>query len=247
MQWCPGKIDGFIVELNTAGGHNAPPRGKLQLDTYGQPIYGVKDDVDFAEFCKLGIPFWIAGSLASSEGLAKACALGAYGVQAGSIFAFTEESGIEPCLKQKALELIFNKKESVFTSPNASPTGFPFKILRLKDTIFEQELYDSRKRVCSLGYLREIVWLDDKIVFRCAAEPVSDFCRKAGVEIETIGCVCICAGLCATADARAGEIPLVTAGDDLSPVYDCMRGKNCCGNKNPTYTALDAVSYISSS
>ena len=31
-------VDGFIVEYPTAGGHNAPPRGKLQVDAAGEPI-----------------------------------------------------------------------------------------------------------------------------------------------------------------------------------------------------------------
>ncbi|MEI2724246.1 MAG: hypothetical protein V9H26_12120 [Verrucomicrobiota bacterium] len=31
-----GKVDGFVVEGETAGGHNAPPRGALQLSTRGR-------------------------------------------------------------------------------------------------------------------------------------------------------------------------------------------------------------------
>jgi NAD(P)H-dependent flavin oxidoreductase YrpB (nitropropane dioxygenase family) len=41
-----GRVDGFIVEGNTAGGHNAPPRGALRLDEGGEPIYGERDRVD---------------------------------------------------------------------------------------------------------------------------------------------------------------------------------------------------------
>jgi NAD(P)H-dependent flavin oxidoreductase YrpB (nitropropane dioxygenase family) len=33
-----GRVDGFIVEGDVAGGHNAPPRGPLQLDARGEPI-----------------------------------------------------------------------------------------------------------------------------------------------------------------------------------------------------------------
>ena len=35
-----GKVDGFVVEGATAGGHNAPPRGALKLDANGEPVYG---------------------------------------------------------------------------------------------------------------------------------------------------------------------------------------------------------------
>ena len=38
-----GHVDGFIIEGPDAGGHNAPPRGKLQLDESGQPVYDGKD------------------------------------------------------------------------------------------------------------------------------------------------------------------------------------------------------------
>ena len=34
------RPDGFVVEGGIAGGHNAPPRGALQLDRRGDPVYG---------------------------------------------------------------------------------------------------------------------------------------------------------------------------------------------------------------
>ena len=44
-----GRVDGFIIEGPTAGGHNAPPRGKLQVNDIGEPIYGERDVVDLPE------------------------------------------------------------------------------------------------------------------------------------------------------------------------------------------------------
>ncbi len=44
-----GRVDGFVVEGPTAGGHNAPPRGKLQFDEAGEAIYGERDKVDLAK------------------------------------------------------------------------------------------------------------------------------------------------------------------------------------------------------
>jgi hypothetical protein len=43
-----------------AGGHNAPPRGVMQLDEAGQPVYGPKDEVDLQQLAQLGKPFWCA-------------------------------------------------------------------------------------------------------------------------------------------------------------------------------------------
>jgi nitronate monooxygenase len=238
IERCSGKIDGFVVEASTAGGHNAPPRGKLELDKGGQPIYGKRDEIEYSEFQKIGVPFWLAGSFAHPEGLRKARVLGAFGIQVGTLFAFSKESGIESNLKTRAIMAIYRGIAEVFTSPVASPTGFPFKVLCLEGTLSEKELYQSRRRICSLGYLREAVWLNEKIVFRCKAEPVSNYVRKGGNEANTKDSVCICAGLCATVDARRGEIPILTAGDDLSPVWNCM------SRYLWVYTAKNAVRYI---
>jgi nitronate monooxygenase len=41
-----GRVDGLVIETPTAGGHNAPPRGKLQLNTSGEPVYGERDHVN---------------------------------------------------------------------------------------------------------------------------------------------------------------------------------------------------------
>jgi nitronate monooxygenase len=62
-----GKVDGFIIEGPTAGGHNAPPRGKLQLDAGGEPIYGERDAVDLEKIRELGVPFWLAGGYGAPE------------------------------------------------------------------------------------------------------------------------------------------------------------------------------------
>jgi nitronate monooxygenase len=41
-----GRVDGFVVEGHTAGGHNAPPRKKDDLSPEGEPVYGPKDLAD---------------------------------------------------------------------------------------------------------------------------------------------------------------------------------------------------------
>ena len=54
-----GNVDGFVVEGPTAGGHNAPPRGKLQLSETGEPVYGERDQVDLEKMRALDRPFWL--------------------------------------------------------------------------------------------------------------------------------------------------------------------------------------------
>src|SRR5215472_14005219 len=141
-----GKVDGFVIEGYTAGGHNAPPRGKLQLDGSGEAIYGERDVVDLEKIRALGLPFWLAGGYGSSDKLAEALIGGATGVQVGTAFAFCEESGLENSYKRLLIEKVRSGTARVFSDPVASPTGFPFKIANLAGSLSENEIYASRPR-----------------------------------------------------------------------------------------------------
>jgi NAD(P)H-dependent flavin oxidoreductase YrpB (nitropropane dioxygenase family) len=218
-----GRVDGFIVEGPTAGGHNAPPRGPLQLDSAGEPIYGSRDVPELEKIRALGLPFWLAGSYGRPGKLAEARRIGAAGVQVGTAFAFCEESGVQPELKQQALRLSRLGRARVFTDPLASPAGFPFKVAQMAQTLSEASLYENRPRICDLGYLRHPYRKTDGTVgYRCPAEPLPNFLRKGGTVAETHGRKCICNGLPTTVGLgqvrlkSAAELPLVTAGDDLA-------------------------------
>ena len=89
-----GRVDGFIVEPPIAGGHNAPPRGKLQLNAAGEPVYGERDRVNVEDMRALGVPFWLAGGYGNAAKLREALDQGAAGVQVGTAFAFSRESGM---------------------------------------------------------------------------------------------------------------------------------------------------------
>ncbi len=216
-----GRVDGFVVEGAVAGGHNAPPRGSLQLSSTGEPIYGPRDTPEIPKIRELGLPFWLAGAFSRPGKIAEAQAQGAVGVQVGTAFAFCEESGIIPDLKRRFRDLIRAGAARVHTDPLASPTGFPFKIAQLAQTLSDATAFAKRQRICDLGYLRQLFRRSDgSIGYRCAAEPVADFVRKGGTEAETVGRKCLCNGLTATAgfaQVRDGEaeLPIVTAGDEL--------------------------------
>lgn len=219
-----GRVDGFVIEDPVAGGHNAPPRGALQLDATGAPIYGPRDVVDLDKIRDLGLPFWLAGSQASPAKLAAAQRAGARGIQVGTAFAFCEESGIEPDLKRAVVRRSRLGKATVFTDPLASPTGFPFKVVQLPGTLSEPAAYAARERVCDLGYLRQPYRRPDGSVgYRCAAEPVDDYVRKGGDPAQAVGRKCLCNALTATAGlpgSRGGrrEPPLLTAGTEVAEV-----------------------------
>ncbi|MBI2814486.1 MAG: nitronate monooxygenase [Opitutae bacterium] len=217
-----GHVNGFIVEGAVAGGHNAPPRGPLQLSATGEPAYGPRDVPELAKIRELSRPFWLAGAFARPEKLAEARELGAAGVQVGTAFAFCEESGVMADLKRRILQLSRAEPLRVFTDPLASPTGFPFKVLQLLGTLSDEVRYLARTRACDLGYLREIFRkADGSPGYRCAAEPVEDYLMKGGALADTIGRKCLCNGLMATVGLgqwRPGgaEDPILTAGDDVA-------------------------------
>ena len=134
----------------------------------------------------------------------------------------------------------------VFTDPLASPTGFPFKVVQMKGTLSEPELYESRPRTCDLGYLRHIyVKEDGTLGYRCPAEPVEDFVRKGGRIEEIQGRKCICNGLPATVGlgqvrkgkdgALSRELSLLTAGDDVAQIAQFLEPGS------DSYTAADVI------
>ncbi|MBI2214177.1 MAG: nitronate monooxygenase [Acidobacteria bacterium] len=240
-----GRVDGFIVEGPTAGGHNAPPRGQLRLNDAGEPQYGDRDEVDLEKLRELGLPFWLAGGRATREKLAEALERGAVGVQVGTAFAFCAESGLRSDLRQAILDDAAGGRARVVTDRLASPTGFPFKVAQRAGTLSDPAVYESRKRVCDLGFLREVYRsADGKIGYRCPAEPVEAYLAKGGTIEATEGRKCLCNALLANVGQgqlrRDGtiEAPLVTAGDDLRTVARFIRP----GESG--YTAKDVIDAI---
>nr|WP_243398202.1 nitronate monooxygenase [Deinococcus koreensis] len=236
-----GSIEGFVIESPTAGGHNAPPRGTVTYDDLGQPVYGERDLADLDEMRKLSLPFWLAGGSGSPEALRAALDQGAAGIQVGTLFAYCQESGFRDELRSQVHQRAQDERLSVFTDPLASPTGFPFKVVRLPDTLSNEELYRERPRICDIGYLRE-AYRDPagKVGLRCPAEPVDTFLAKNGKLEETVGRKCLCNALMADAGhaqiQKGGyqELPLLTSGDGISALSDWPLG----------YTAEDVVRYL---
>lgn len=217
-----GKVDGFIIEGSTAGGHNAPPRGKLQLNEAGEPVYGDRDHVDLEKIRELALPFWLAGGFGTHEKLQEALSAGAAGIQVGTAFAFCAESGLRDDYKQSLIRKVISDTASIFTDPIASPTGFPFKVAQLEGSISEEEVYLAKPRICDLGYLREAYRTDEGTIgYRCSGEPVTTYVAKGGKRENTVGRKCLCNALVANIgqpQVRGGkyiEKGLVTAGDDL--------------------------------
>ena len=216
------RPDGFVVEGPTAGGHNAPPRAKGAVDEHGHAVFGPRDLADLAKVAECGLPFWVAGGAGTPEGLRQARAAGAVGVQAGTLFALSQESGLTPELRDDALAGIHAGTLEVDTDARASPTGFPFKVARMAGTLADPDVAAQRFRVCDLGFLgTPFVRADGVVGYRCPSEPVAVHLRKGGTLEDTVGRACLCNAL--TANVGIGqtrpdglvELPMITLGDDL--------------------------------
>jgi nitronate monooxygenase len=242
-----GKVNGFVIEMPTAGGHNAPPRGKWEKNERGEPIYTEKDDIDLSKIEAMGLPFWLAGGYGNPEQLQAALEAGAQGIQVGTAFAYCDESGMMPSLKEAVLKQVLDEEADVLTSSVASPTGFPFKVVRVEGTLSEENVYDARPRICDIGYLRTTYMREDgKIGYRCASEPVDAYVKKGGKIEDTEGRSCLCNNLGATAgfgQVRKGgyeEPAIVTSGDDLPNIARFIR------NGRVGYSAQDVIDVLMS-
>jgi NAD(P)H-dependent flavin oxidoreductase YrpB (nitropropane dioxygenase family) len=144
-------------------------------------------------------------------------------------------------VKDMVIEQCREKTMRVFTDPIASPTGFPFKVLRLEGTTSEESVYQERNRICDLGYLREYYEKPDgSLGSRCSAEPVEDWVRKGRPAEETVGRKCLCNCLAANIgqpqvrpDGRV-EPTMLTVGDDIGAV----------ARFEPGYTAADVLDFM---
>ena len=240
-----GRVDGFIVEGPTAGGHNAPPRGETRLNENGEPIYGERDVVNLGKMRELNVPFWLAGGTGSAHALRSAQDAGAAGIQVGTLFAFCNESGLTPEFKREVLAGVLSGHVRIRTDPRASPTGYPFKVVEV-DGMTRQD--DHRERVCDLGYLRVAYRSGEgKLGYRCAAEPVEQYVAKGGDIADTIGRRCLCNSLAANVGFPqhrddGDERPLITSGDDIASLALVMRDRASYGAADVIELLLTAVS-----
>jgi NAD(P)H-dependent flavin oxidoreductase YrpB (nitropropane dioxygenase family) len=241
------NADFYLVEEDIAGGHNAPARGK-ETNEKGEPIYGIKDKMDFKKLNWLikdtNQEFYLAGGCAGK--LKKARALGARGIQVGTLFALCKESGMEPNLRRRVINQIMSYTPeqieegiAVYTDPRVSPSGYPFKVARIKNTLSSQEVRDKRKRVCNKGYLVEFYEDGKKIKTRCSAEPVHHYLEKGGNLESTLGKGCLCNGLVADVGLGDPEEPqIVTLGSNLRDVRELVK------TKGRNYTSRNVIDYV---
>lgn len=220
------RPDGFVVEHWRAGGHNAPPR-RMQDTESG---FGPLDEVNLEKMAAVGLPFWLAGGRATPSTYRDAVAHGAKGVQIGSLFAMSSDSGLREDLRAQMLDLARRNELQVRTDHRASPTGFPFKVVDVLGTIGNRATYEARPRLCDLSYLRTPK-IDEsgKVRYVCASEPENKYLDKGGDAADLVDRLCLCNGLMAAiglGQERADgyhEAPLLTLGSSSGDVAEMLQ------------------------
>ena len=218
------RPDGFVIEGPRAGGHNAPPRGRLTLDDLGQPVFGPRDDADLDKVAALGLPFWLAGADGTPEGLTAALAAGCD--RCAGRHLVRDERGVRartrPACRSWWREL--RRRDAWTCAPTPSPPrpGSRSRSCSCRARCPTPAERAARPRLCDLGYLRTPYLREGgEIGYRCPAEPVHTFVRKGGTVEDTVGRACLCNSL--TANVELGqtrpdgyvEQPMVTLGADI--------------------------------
>lgn len=222
---------GFVLENSSAGGHNAPPNLKtFDANREETVVYTDKDSIDVRAISALGLPFWLAGGCSTAGDLRRALDHGAKGIQFGTTAALCLESGLAPRLRREAVSLLKAGKLKVSTEARVSPSGFPFKVAQIPQTLSDKNVFQNRVRRCDIGYLQSAYLAKDgRVAFRCPAENAAEYIRKGGKARHTEGRVCLCNGLLSAAGFPSSwpdgyvEPPIVTLGEQLDAAADLLK------------------------
>lgn len=182
--------DAVIVEGPKAGGHIAW-RTLEEAKAPEHQLEVITDEVIEAAKKWGDIPVIAAGGIYTHQDIVDYINRGCAGVQMGTRFLATHESGASKTYKQRLVDL--EEEDIQLAVKNGSPCGMLFRVI--KDCPFyEEAVAELRAPNCSKGY----VLTKDK------------FCTsKVGTDT-----LCICNGLMASIDMAPGEKELYTIGSN---------------------------------
>ena len=190
----------------------------------GQPVYGPRDEAD-TDQVRRPRPAVLARRAPSARPskLREAESLGARGIQVGTLFAMSRDSGLPSRPAATLRNALRDGTLQTRTDALASPTGFPFKVAhRRRHALGPVAARGPRPPVCDLGHLRTAFRREDgELDYRCPSEPVRDVRAQGRRRRATSAAASACAtrwsraSACRRSARTASELPLVTLGDDL--------------------------------
>jgi nitronate monooxygenase len=180
--------DAVIVEGPKAGGHI----GWKSVEEALRPENSLENlVVGVIEVAKKwgDMPIIAAGGIYTHEDIAKYIEMGCAGVQMGTRFLATHESGASPAYKKALVDC---KEEDILLAERpGSPCGMPFHVIKYSP-FFEEAVAQTRAPKCDKGYLLK-----------------DDHCPSKFDNVETF---CICNGLLASIQMNPEEKELYTVG-----------------------------------
>lgn len=190
------RPDGVVLEGPLAGGHLGFKFDELDLDS--NRLESLLPPVKETAQKHGDFPVIVAGGIFTHRDIVRFLQAGADGVQMGTRFLATEESGATPEYKQAVVNA--GKEDIIVTQRPRSPCGLPFRVIRQAPMLVSAQ-NNARRPRCDKGY----VLLRDKNggYLPCPANSDSgDF-------------FCICNGLLSSAGYNGDrEEPLYTVGSN---------------------------------
>jgi nitronate monooxygenase len=204
------RPDAVVLEGPLAGGHLGFHMEELDREenTLERLLPPVKEVAQaYGDF-----PVVVAGGIYSHGDIRRFLALGADGVQMGTRFLATEESGATQAYKEAVLRA--TQSDILVAHDPGSPCGLPFRVLR-ESPMYQSALVRRRPPKCDKGY---VLLKDARGRYtRCPARHDNEHS------------FCMCNGLLSSAGiGSVGEEPLYTAGasvwrvDRILPVGELM-------------------------
>ncbi len=198
--------DAIIVEGPLAGGHIAWKTLEEANNPQNRLDILLEEVISTLDKRGLKIPVIAAGGIYTYEDIVKALDMGCAGVQMGTRFAATIESGANENYKKLIIEA---KEEDIeLASRPGSPCGMLFRVLK-KSPFYQEALERSRAPKCDKGYLLN-----------------KGFCPSKYENEKTF---CICNGLLSAVNMNKMEKELYTVGatayrvDKILSVHDLMQ------------------------
>ena len=204
--------DAFVVEGPLAGGHIA----WRDLDQANDPIFKLEillqEVLDVCKKWDLNIPVIAAGGVYNYEDISRYLAMGCAGVQMGTRFLATHESGANQNYKQLLVDC--QEDDIELANKPGSPCGMLFRVLK-QSPFYQEALIRARAPKCDKGYLLN--------KGNCSAK------------LENDKAFCICNGLLSSINLAPQEKDLYTVGQTAYRIDKILSVKNLMDElKNPS-------------
>jgi nitronate monooxygenase len=194
------RPDAVVLEGPLAGGHLGFRADQVDLEE--NALERLLPPVKEVAMAHGDFPVIVAGGIYSHEDIRRFLRLGADGVQMGTRFLATEESGASAAYKRAVVRA--RPEDMLVASAPGSPCGLPFRVLR-ESPMYRTALVGGRPASCAKGY----------VLLKDAAGRFTSCAAKEDNERF----FCICEGLFSAAgDDAAEEEPLYTAGTTAARV-----------------------------